>query len=179
MQESINLFQIIAAMDPNRGIGIKNKLPWEIKADMAHFKEETIGGTVIMGRKTWESIPEKYRPLPERLNIVVTRQEDYKLDPTPLENPPETMLAHSLEDALQIAYAQQFHPIFVIGGGNIYEQAITREDCGGLVLTLVGESFDCDAFFPELPANFVQQDASPFREENGLEYAFLRYGVIG
>jgi dihydrofolate reductase len=159
-------FSIIAAMDPNRGIGKDNAMPWHCKADMKHFAQTTKGHTVIMGRKTWESLPEKYRPLPDRLNVVVSRQKDYPL-------PEGVELVHSLDEALQFE-----GELFVMGGATLYSEAIVHPDCDHLIITMISPSFDCDAFFPEIPADYTQSDALPFQKEGDLEYAFLLYKRI-
>lgn len=158
-------FHIIAAMDLNRGIGKDNALPWHLKGDMAHFKELTTGTSVIMGRKTWESLPEAYRPLPNRENIVLTRSDDYVL-------PEGVLKVGSLDEALE--QASHDH-VYVIGGATLYEEAIQHPECRGLSLTLVNGVFDCDAFFPEIPGHLVQKGSSPFQQEGDLEYAFLDY----
>ena len=129
---------IIAAIANNRCIGKDGKLPWHIPEDLQRFKETTMGHTVIMGRKTWESIPEKFRPLPGRLNIVVTRQADYPL-PADVERSTaiaETIALHRSEN------------LFVIGGADIYSQAMPLAD--RLLITEVDQVVDGDAFFPEI-----------------------------
>lgn len=165
-------FIIIAAMDEQNGIGKNNDLPWHLSADLKHFAQTTKGGTVIMGRKTWESIPEKYRPFSERLNIVLTRNEDYEL-------PQGVLKATSLDAALELAYEnkdKQTDPegeTFIIGGATLFEEAIQHPNCQTLILTKIVHTFDCDAFFPEVPGHFAQVEAQPFREEEGIEYAFI------
>jgi len=158
-------FHIIAAMDLNRGIGKNNALVWDIKADMKHFKDLTTGTTVIMGRKTWESLPERYRPLPNRENIVLTRNGDYDL-------PEGALVAHSLNEALKMA-TNDF--VYVIGGASLYEEAINHHQCKGMSITLINGEYGCDAFFPEIPARMKQKGSTPFYEENGVEFSFLDY----
>jgi dihydrofolate reductase len=109
---------IIAAVAKNRVIGKDNQLIWNIPEDMAHFKALTAGHTVIMGRKTWESLPPRFRPLPGRRNIVISRQADYSA--------PDAELAESLEIALKMASTVAF--AFVIGGEQIYRQAMAVAD---------------------------------------------------
>lgn len=154
-------------MDLNRGIGKDGVMPWHLPGDLKHFAETTKGGTVIMGRKTWESIPDKYRPFSERLNIVVSRQKDYAL-------PEGVLLVHSLEEALDAAEDKTF----VIGGGQLYAEAIEHEACEELILTIISETFEVDTYFPEIPAYFTQSKASAFREEKGLEYGFIWFRKI-
>lgn len=160
----MNSFTIISAMDLNRGIGKDGVMPWHLSEDLKHFARTTKGGTVIMGRKTWESIPERYRPFSERFNIVISRQEDYEV-------PEGVLLVHSLEEALEAAQDKTF----VIGGGNLYAQAIQLEECEELILTMINETYDVDTYFPEIPGHFKQVEATPFQEENGLEFAFIRF----
>ena len=121
---------IIAAVARNRVIGKDNRLLWNIPEDMAHFKALTTGHTVVMGRKTWESLPPRFRPLPGRRNIVISRQTDYPA--------PGAELADSLENALKLASTAA--TVFVIGGEQIYSQALAVAD-------RLEESPDLFAFF--------------------------------
>jgi dihydrofolate reductase len=129
---------LIAALSRNRCIGKNGTIPWRIPEDMAHFKALTTGNVVVMGRKTWESLPERFRPLPERTNIVLTRQTDY-----PLPDGVERYV--SLTDALE---AHPYELLFVIGGGEVYKEALPLAD--RLELTHVDQDVDGDAFFPEI-----------------------------
>ena len=117
-----------------------------------------------MGRKTWESLPEKYRPLPGRLNIVVSRSD--------LALPEATRLAHSLDEALTLA--DPVRKAFVIGGATLYAEAIQHSACKELILTEIEGTFDCDAFFPEIPKPFYRKEISS-SEENGLHYCFTEW----
>lgn len=159
----MTIFSIIAAMDENRGIGKNNDLPWHLSTDLKHFAAVTKGGTVIMGRKTWESLPEAYRPLKGRLNIVISRGE--------LELPDGVKLAHSLDEALEAAEGKTF----VIGGATLYTEAIQHPACKELILTEVEGSVDCDAFFPEIPVGFVMKEMSEEMEEKGFTFRFVVY----
>ena len=154
-------FSIISALDKNRGIGNKNGLPWHLPADLKHFSETTKGAAVIMGRKTWDSLPEKYRPLPGRLNIVVSRSE------VPL--PEGTLLAHSLDEALTLV--ESTRKAFVIGGAMLYAEAIQHPACNELLLTEIEGQFDCDAFFSEIPTRFKRTTATQ-GEENNIKFQF-------
>ncbi|MEN9481280.1 MAG: hypothetical protein RLZZ298_2675 [Pseudomonadota bacterium] len=131
---------IIAAVAKNRVIGRDNQLIWNIPEDMAHFKALTAGHTVIMGRKTWESLPPRFRPLPGRRNIVVTRQTEYAA--------PGAELAASLESAFNLA--EKDETVFVIGGAEIYNQAMPFAD--RLEITEVDLSPQGDSWFPEIIA---------------------------
>ena len=129
---------IIAAVAKNRVIGKDNTLIWNIPEDMAHFKALTSGQTVVMGRKTWESLPPRFRPLPGRRNIVISRQADYAA--------PGADVAGSLENALKLASTAA--SIFIIGGEQIYAQAMTLAD--RLEITEVDLEPEGDAWFPEI-----------------------------
>ena len=161
-------FTLIAAIDEERGIGKNNQLPWHLSTDLKHFASSTKGGTVIMGRKTWDSIPEKYRPFKERLNIVVSRSE---------QNLPEgVLLAHSMEEAL--ALADEHGPdrkTFVIGGATLFNDSIENPHCTELNMTELEGTFDCDTFFPMIPPSFRMKEMSEEMEENGITFRFVRY----
>lgn len=152
---------LIAAYAARRCIGINNTMPWHLPEDFAFFKSYTTGKPVIMGRKTWESLPRK--PLPGRQNIVITRQ-DYQAE--------GTQTAASLEDAL--ALCQGVEEVIIMGGAQIYAQALPIAT--DLRLTEVGLDVDGDAFFPEFSTE-TWQEAS--RENHvsakGIEYAFVHY----
>jgi dihydrofolate reductase len=128
---------LIVAMTPERVIGIDNTLPWHLPRDLQHFKKTTMGCPVIMGRKTWESIG---RPLPGRLNIVVSRQANYKAE--------GAEVVHDLAAAVRLAEEQtETSQVFVIGGANIYQQAIAL--AARIYLTVVQTKLDGDAWFPQ------------------------------
>ena len=150
---------IIAAVARNRVIGKDNRLLWHIPEDMAHFKALTAGHTVIMGRKTWESLPERFRPLPGRRNIVITRQAGYAA--------PGAELASSLEKALELASTATV--AFVIGGEQIYRQAMAVAD--RLEITEVGLEPEGDAWFPEVAA----VDWEEVARTAGTGFAFVTF----
>jgi dihydrofolate reductase len=125
---------LIAALDEERGIGKGNRIPWHIPADLKRFKALTTGHAIIMGRKTYESIGQ---PLPDRTNIVITRDDSFRA--------PGCTAVHSLEEAL--AAAEGDDEAFIVGGAQIYEQALNRAD--RLYLTLVEGTHEADTFFPE------------------------------
>ena len=168
-------FNIIAAHDQHRGIGINGGLPWALRNDMAFFKSCTQGelynpnanaslNTVIMGRATWESIPCQYRPLIGRKNIVLSRQNatQYQLP---------VVGAGCLSDALAMATGE----IFVIGGGALYQDAIQDPRCKQLYITEIAAAYNCDAFFPEYLNHFKCVDVSEPVNERGVQYSFKRY----
>jgi dihydrofolate reductase len=161
-------FTIIAAMEQSRGVGKDNAMPWHLSADLKHFAKTTMGGAVIMGRKTWESIPDAYRPFKGRLNIVISRQEDYEL-------PDGVKLVHSLDEALS---ATEDREAFVIGGANIFEQAIVHQGCNRLILTQIHADFEVDTYFPAIPEHFKIAATSEVQEEKGLRFQFLNFSSI-
>lgn len=126
---------LIVAMANDRVIGVDNTLPWRLSADLKRFKAITMGKPIIMGRKTWESIG---RPLPGRLNIVVSRNADYLADGAQVVN--------SLDAALALANAEDSEEIMIMGGANLYEQALPKVDT--MYLTLIDLDVDGDAWFP-------------------------------
>ena len=150
---------IIAAVAKNRVIGKDNRLLWHLPEDMAHFRALTAGHTVIMGRKTWESLPERFRPLPGRRNIVITRQPAYAA--------PGAELAGSLEKALELASTAAV--AFVIGGEQIYRQAMAVAD--RLEITEVGLEPEGDAWFPEVAA----VDWEEVARTAGTGFAFVTF----
>lgn len=157
---------IIAAISENRVIGNENKLLWHIPEDMKRFKKLTTGHAVIMGRKTYESIG---KPLPKRTNIIITRDEDYKTE--------GCLVVHSLAEAIRLAKelpadakAMAGKKIFIIGGGQIFEQAIKLAD--KLYLTTVEGEFAGDTFFPDY-ANFKKIVYEKKSQDNNYRYTFL------
>ncbi len=134
---------IIAAVSENGIIGINNQLPWHLPSDLKYFKEKTWGHTVITGRRNYESIPPAYRPLKGRKNIVITRQSNYQA--------PGSRVTHSLEEAIRMANSElsteRNLEIFIIGGGEIYRQAIPITEV--LYITRIHVTIDGDVSFPE------------------------------
>lgn len=145
-------------------IGKENALLWYIPDDLKHFKNLTAGHPVIMGRKTWESLPEKFRPLPNRTNIVVTRQGGYTA--------PGATLVHSLGDALAAAEsALGADEVFIIGGAQIYAEALQRAD--RLYLTLIEDEKEGDAYFPPYEHLFTKTLSNEAHELDGLRYRWI------
>jgi dihydrofolate reductase len=160
---------IIAAADPKNGIGIKGKLPWNLKKDLAYFQKRTIKtddankrNMVIMGRTTWLSLPEAARPLPGRKNVVLSHEKDLKA--------PNATVVYSMEEAMEQA-DERIESIFIIGGAKVYEQAISRKDVKGIYLTRIKKEFKCDTFFPKMPNSFKLKKTKE-NEENGLKFEF-------
>lgn len=156
---------LIAAVARNRVIGRDNALPWHLPADLAHFRQRTLGRPVLMGRKTWDSLPPRFRPLPGRRNLVLTRQPGWQADGADR--------VASIDEALQrCAGAEE---LMVIGGAELYALALPHAD--GLVLTEVDADVDGDAVFPTWPDGAfleVERIAVPASAE-GLRCAFVTY----
>lgn len=150
---------IIAAIGSKRELGKDNKLLWRIPEDMKRFRQLTEGHAVIMGRKTFESIG---RPLPNRINIVITRQANYQA--------PGCIIVSSVEEALAAARAKEREEIFVIGGGEIYKQALPFTD--RLYLTVVRATAAADAYFPEY-AEFGRVTTSTEGSSGDCRFTFL------
>ena len=132
---------LIVAMDKNRGIGKNNDLMWHLPNDMRFFKETTVNHIVVMGRKNYDSIPEKYRPLPNRRNVILTRNSNFKAKDCDVFN--------SLDDALGAHEYGSEKTIFIIGGGQIYALALAQEVVDEMYITYVDGDYDADTFFPE------------------------------
>ena len=154
------MIKIIVAISKNRVIGDSNKLIWHLPADLKRFKEVTGGHPIVMGRKTYESIG---RPLPNRRNIIITRDENYEVDGCEVVN--------SIEEALLLTNSD----CFIIGGGEIYKQ--TLHIATQIYLTQVDEEFDGDTTFPELPASWYVSKKEDFEadEKNPYNYSFIFY----
>ena len=154
---------LIYARAANGVIGKDNRLPWHLPEDMAHFKRTTLGCPVIMGRKTWDSLPPKFRPLPGRLNIVVTRDPAFVAE--------GAAVAHSLEAARDLCPAGS--TAWVIGGAQIYAQALplARE----VVVTEIAQDFEGDAFAPVLGSEWREVAREEQVGAGGLPFAFVTY----
>lgn len=153
----------LLAMDRRGGIGIDNKLPWRLPADLAYFKRLTLGHTVLMGRRTYESIG---KPLPKRRNIVVTRDRGYKAE--------GCEVVHDLEAALERFGRED--ELFVIGGSEIFKAALPEAD--KLYITYIDHEFAADTFFPaveEAQWRLVSREPGVKDERNPYDYEFLVY----
>jgi dihydrofolate reductase len=156
---------LIAALDRQRALGRGGGLLWQDSDDQKHFRRVTMGCPVIMGRKTWDSLPARFRPLPGRRNLVITRNAQWQA--------PGAERAASLEAAL--ALVADATKAFVIGGGELYAQALARAD--ELVLTEIDAAFDgADTFFPAFDRRaFVETAREPRTAADGTRYAFVSY----
>ena len=151
---------IVVAIGENNAIGKNNELLWYLPKDLRHFKTITKGHTVIMGRKTFESVG---KPLPNRRNIIITRNTDLAIE--------GTEVVHTLEEALELC--KQDEEVFIIGGAEIYKMAMQHTD--KIYLTVVHENFEADAFFPEIDHNLWLETASEKHlpdDKNNLSFTF-------
>ncbi|QOI95992.1 MAG: dihydrofolate reductase [Flammeovirgaceae bacterium] len=132
------IISLIAALTKNRVIGKNNDLPWHLPDDMKYFMQTTKGHHVIMGRKNYQSIPEKFRPLPNRTNIVVTRQSEFSA--------PGCIVVHSVEQGLEVARNNNETEVFIIGGSEIYRAGFAYAE--KLYLTEIDTTLEGDTYFP-------------------------------
>lgn len=164
------MFQILVACTNTGGIGKSGGIPWNIPEDMQQFASLTREQVVIMGRGTWESLPNK--PLPKRTNIVVTK--DVRIS----DKYPSVITCQSLQHALDEAKKSTPHcNVFVIGGEGLYREAIIHQDCEKVLLTKVHNTIPCDRFFPMslLHQNFIREKTSEMRFSNTYIYQFCDY----
>lgn len=169
-------FDIVVAADARLGIGKNGQLPWKLSKDMAYFKRVTSEvqdagkrNAVIMGRITWDSIPPRFRPLDKRFNIVLTRQASLPL-------PEGVSLAIGLDNALEQAWNAGSENTFVIGGADVFAQAMHHPACRILYLTEIDHDFDCDTFLPDYAGDFEECSDAPAEtiSENGVTYRFRK-----
>jgi len=158
-------FSILVAMAKNRVIGRNNALPWQLSPDLKRFKQLTMGHHIVMGRKTYESIG---RPLPGRTSVIVTRQPDYQV--------PGAIVAGSIAEALKVCSEgkEMDQEIFVIGGAEIYQQALGS--CQRMYVTEIQQEFEGDALFPEFNQQEwreISREKHRLAEDDGLEYHFV------
>ncbi len=155
---------VVAAVARNMAIGRHGELPWYLPEDLAHFRKLTTGHPVVMGRLTWDSIPDRFRPLPGRRNLVLTRSPEWTAD--------GAERASSLDDALERLTGEP--DAFVIGGAQLYAQAVPRADA--LELTELGIDVDADVFFPSFDRSvFREVTREPHVSASGVPFAFVRY----
>ncbi len=172
-------FNIIVAIDQNRGIGKDGELPWHIPEDLKYFKKITTHtqdpakqNAVVMGRKTWESIPSEYQPLSDRLNVVLTRTAGYQV-------PEDVMLIDDFDTALKNLESQKdelkIEQVFIIGGEQIFNKAIVHSGCTQLYITHIQNEYPCDAFFPEFSKDFSLASTDGVSCANGISCRFSVY----
>ena len=152
------IISLIAAIGKNNIIGVDNKLPWKLSADLKRFRHITSGKPVIMGRKTFESIG---KPLPNRTNIIITRDKNYKAD--------GCTVVHSADEALKAAHGN--NEIMVIGGEQIFREFLPIAT--KMYLTFIDKEFKGDVYFPEYNENEWKEVFREEHEEDGLRYVFV------
>ena len=165
------MISIIVAVAENNVIGKNNSLIWRLPADMKYFKEKTSGHCVITGRKNYESIPEKFRPLPNRINIVITRQKNYSA--------PGAIVVGAFEEAIEKAKQTGDKEIFIIGGAEIYKQSMQLAD--KIYLTKIHHSFDGDVYFPVIKSTEwkeTERKKGVVDEKNMYEHDYIIYEKI-
>ena len=159
------MITVIAAIGKNNELGKENELIWYLPADLKRFKKLTSGNTIIMGRNTFESIG---RPLPNRTNIVVTRDPNYKKD--------GCLIANGIKEA--ISFVEKGEEIFIIGGAQVYKQVLENGLVDRLDITYINASFDADVFFPEIKAEQwkeVSRERFEADGQNKYDYTFVSY----
>ena len=163
-------FDIVVAADRDGGIGKQGDLPWHLPGDMAHFvrvtrttRDADKQNAVIMGRVTWQSIPERFRPLKGRLNVVLSRDPDF--------SPEGAVVMSDLEEAIAWTRSRS-EGTFVIGGAQIYRQALALPNCRRVHLTRVDGSYRCDAFLPELEPTYERHEVVGQGTEGSVGYRF-------
>ena len=163
---------LIVAVSENGIIGKNNDLIWHLPKDMKFFKDTTLGHHVIMGRRNFESIPHKFRPLPNRTNIIITRQADYSAK--------DCITVNSIKDALEVARQNGDKEPFIIGGGQIYKIALEENLVDKIYLTKVHNSFDGDTFFQELGTKWKETKRIDCKtdEKHAHDYSFLTFEKI-
>lgn len=155
---------VVAAVARGGVIGRGNAIPWRIPDDLARFRELTTGHPVVMGRKTWDSLPERFRPLPDRRNVVVTRNPDWRAD--------GAERAGSLDEALRLATGAE--RVFVIGGGQLYAEALPLAD--ELLLTEIQADVEGDTWFPGWEREAFDEVGRELHvSESGVEFSFVTY----
>lgn len=169
-------FDIVVALDLNNGIGHQNTIPWRLPADMRYFRMITSAthspekqNAVLMGRNTWTSLPDRFKPLPNRKNIVLSRAAQLPL-------PENVSLCRSLDDALSMLQNRnEIENIFCIGGAELYKTAIHDPACRYLYITRIFETYPCDRFFPDYESQFKEVESSEVQIENNIRFQFKTY----
>lgn len=162
---------LIYARARNGVIGKQGLLPWHLPEDLTHFKRTTLGCPVIMGRKTWDSIPPKFRPLPGRTNVVITRQVDWREDGAIPAN--DLLEALSICEHMSVILDPSPEQVWVIGGAQIYAQTLPLAK--RVVVTEIDSDFEGDAYAPTLDAEWKETSREQHTSTTGLNYSFVTY----
>lgn len=154
---------LVFARAANGVIGNEGTLPWHLPEDLAHFKRLTLGCPVIMGRKTWDSLPPRFRPLPGRLNVVISRQSGWQAE--------GALAAHSLQAAMELCAAHAHADAWVIGGAQIYAQALPL--ASSAEITEIALDVEGDAYAPSFGPDWTETRRESHVAANGLAYSFV------
>ena len=176
---------IVAYCKKNNGIGFENKIPWLLKNDLKNFQlittksfNDHTKNMVVMGRKTWESLPDKHKPLKNRINIVLTRNKDLKLK-YEIESHKDTHVKYDFNEILEVVKLNKhfnISSIFIIGGETLYKMALESKEVSKIYVTEIYKDFECDTFFPKIDKDdFKLTYISKFYSENNIYYRYLEY----
>lgn len=165
---------IIVAVDLNNGIGYNGKLPWHLPKDLAYFqkittqtKDSTKKNMVVMGRTTWESLPENARPLSGRVNVVLTHSKTYKAR--------GAFVVRSLWHALFHCYLLDVENMFIIGGSRVFQEALKNNFADAIYLTRILRVYECDTFFPEISKEFAIKEKIGEGSDEGVKFEFWKW----
>lgn len=165
------MLDMIVAVSKNNVIGVDNKLPWDLKEDLKYFKEITSGHMVLMGRNTYQSIG---KPLPNRKNVVLTRDDSFKPEGVTVVHSIESAISEiAMEEASEVLDKKQ---VFIIGGAEIYKQFMPY--VRRLYITMIDIEIEGDTFFPEYKDHFKMVSCSEEKEENGITYRFTIWDKV-
>ena len=166
---------MIVGLCRNRGIGFRNKLPWNFKKDLQYFRDMTMGdgnNAVIMGRKTWNSLPDTFTPLPKRTNIILSSRTEMQT-----KNQGNTHVFTNMTDAKRFCHDKGFDQTWVIGGQSIYRQCLHDRDIQHLYITNIDKHYLCDTYFPQYEGEFMLQ-STVNTQENGTALQFQKWRRI-
>ncbi len=167
---------LIFAQSTNKVIGHENKLPWHLPEDLAHFKALTSGQTVLMGRKTWESLPAAFRPLPGRLNLVLSSNTALHLDGALTVNTPAQAIEQAQLQAAQSPNTAALPTLWVIGGAQVYDLFMPL--ASRIEVTEIELTVDGDAYAPTIDATWQEVTRNRHQSAKGLGYSFVSYQKI-
>ncbi len=169
----IHPIYLIVAVDSKNGIGKNGSIPWHLPHELNYFQKVTTKvkdrhkqNMIVMGRTTWESIPNAHRPLKGRKNIVLTHNNDYKAN--------GATVAHSLNEAYTLA-DDNIETVFNIGGGKVFAEALNRNDTTGIYLTRLDVTFDCDTYLPNIPKRFGKKRLLGKGADADVNYEYLLF----
>ena len=176
---------IVAYCKQNNGIGLNNKIPWFLKNDLKNFQQITsktfkshTKNMIVMGRKTWDSIPAKNKPLKNRINVVLTRNKDVRLKHS-IESNKDTIVKYDFDEIIEVVKLNKdfnISNIFIIGGESIYKMALESQHISKIYVTEIYEEYDCDTFFPQIDKEkYTLSYISNFYSENNIYYRYLEY----